>query len=46
MRMEEVDRKATAEREADRERKRERTRRAKEAGPEAIRKDKYPMCTQ
>ena len=39
-------RKAVAEREADRERKRERARRAKEAGPEAIRKDKYPRCTQ
>ena len=37
-RMEEVDHKAAAEREADRERKRERARRAKEAGPEAIRK--------
>jgi len=45
-RMEEVDRKAAAEREADRERKRERARRAKEAGPEAIRKGKYPRCTQ
>ena len=33
-RMEEVDR------------KRERARRAKEAGPEAIRKGKYPRCTQ
>ena len=45
-RMEEVDRKAAAEREADRERKRERARRAKEAEPEAIRKGKYPRCTQ
>ena len=45
-RMEEVDRKAAAEREADRERKRERARRAKEAGPETIRKGKYPRCTQ
>ena len=35
-----------AEREADREMKRERDRRAKEAGPEAIRKGKYPRCTQ
>ena len=35
-----------AEREADRERKRERARRAKEAGPESIRKGKYPWCTQ
>ena len=34
------------EREADRERKHERARRAKEAGPEAIRKGKYPRCTQ
>ena len=33
-------------READRERKRERARRAKEAGPDAIRKGKYPRCTQ
>jgi nitrogen fixation-related uncharacterized protein len=33
-------------READRERKRERARRAKEAGPDAIRKGKYPHCTQ
>ena len=32
--------------EADRERKRERARRAKEAGPEAIRKGKYSRCTQ
>ena len=46
-RMEEVDRKAAAtECEADRERKRERARRAKEAGPEAISKGKYPRCTQ
>ena len=45
-RMEEVDRKVATEREADRERKRERARRAKEAGPEAIRKGKYPRCTQ
>ena len=44
--MEEVDHKVAAEREADRERKRERARRAKEAGAEAIRKGKYPMCTQ
>uniref|UniRef100_A0A0D9XZ12 Uncharacterized protein n=1 Tax=Leersia perrieri TaxID=77586 RepID=A0A0D9XZ12_9ORYZ len=33
-------------READRERKRERIHRAKAAGPEAIRKGKYPRCTQ
>ena len=45
-RMEGVDRKAAAECEADRERKRERARRAKEAGPEAISKGKYPQCTQ
>jgi hypothetical protein len=32
--------------EADRERKRERARRAKEAGLDAIRKGKYPYCTQ
>jgi hypothetical protein len=32
--------------EVDRERKRERARRAKEAGPEAIKKGKYPRCTQ
>ena len=44
-RMEDVDRKVAAEREADRERKRERARRAKEAGPEAIRKGKYPRST-
>jgi hypothetical protein len=33
-------------READRERKRERARQVKEAGPDAIRKGKYPRCTQ
>ena len=33
-------------RQADRERKRERARRAKEAGPDAIRKGKYSRCTQ
>ena len=44
-RIEEVDHKTAAKREADRERKRERARRAKEAGPEAIRKGKYPRCT-
>ena len=32
--------------EADREKKRERARHAKEVGPEAIRKEKYPRCTQ
>jgi hypothetical protein len=31
--------------EADRERKSERARRAKAAGPDAIRKGKYPRCT-
>ena len=45
-RMEQVDRKAVAEREADMERKRERAHRVKKAGPEAIRKGKYPRCTQ
>ena len=44
--MGEVYHKAAAEREADSERKRERARRAKEAGPEAIRKGKYPRYTQ
>jgi hypothetical protein len=33
-------------READRERKRERTHWAEEAGSDAIRKGKYPCCTQ
>ena len=41
-----VERRQVEEREADREGKRERARRAKEAGPEAIRKGKYPRCTQ
>ena len=41
-----VEHRQSEEREADRERKRERVRRAKEAGPEAIRKGKYPRCTQ
>ena len=41
-----VERRQVEEREADRERKRERARRAKEAGPEAIRKGKYLRCTQ
>ena len=41
-----MERRQTEEREADRERKRERARRAKEAMPEAIRKGKYPRCTQ
>ena len=42
----EVERQKAEECEADRERKRERARRAKEAGPEAIRKEKYPRCSQ
>ena len=41
-----VERRQAEQHEPDRERKRERTRRAKEAGPEAIRKGKYPRCTQ
>ena len=41
-----VERWQAEEREADRERKREMARRAKEAGPEAIRNEKYPRCTQ
>ena len=41
-----MERRQAEEREADRERKRERARRAKEAGSEAIRKGKYPRCTQ
>ena len=45
-RIAEVERQKAEEREADRERKRERTRRAKKAGSEAIRKGKYPRCTQ
>ena len=45
-RIKEVDHKAAAEREANRERKQERACRAKEAGSEIIRKDKYPRCTQ
>ena len=45
-RIEEVGRKAVAECEADRERKRERARRAKEDGPDAISKGKYPRFTQ
>ena len=42
----EVERQEAEQREADRERKRERARHAKEVGPEAIRKGKYPRCTQ
>ena len=45
-RIAEVERQETEEREADREKKRERVRRAKKAGPETIRKGKYPRCTQ
>jgi len=45
-RIQEVERQKAEERKADRKRKRERARRAKEAGPEAIRKGKYPRCTQ
>jgi hypothetical protein len=40
------EREAAAAREVDRERKRERDRKAKEAGPDAMRKGKYPRCTQ
>jgi hypothetical protein len=40
------EREVVAAREADRERKRERACRAKEAGPDAMRKGKYPRCTQ
>ena len=42
----EVERQEAEVREADREKKRERALRAKEAGPDAIRKGKYPRCTQ
>ena len=45
-RIAEVECQEAEEREADREKKRERVRRAKKAGPEAIRKGKYPRCTQ
>ena len=45
-RIAEVERQEAEEREADRERKRERACCAKEAEPEAIRKGKYPQCTQ
>ena len=45
-RIAEVERQEAEAREADREKKRERAHRAKEAGPEAIRKGKYPRCTQ
>jgi hypothetical protein len=40
------EREATQACEADKERKRERDHRAKAAGPDAIRKQKYPRCTQ
>ena len=42
----EVEHQEAEAREADREKKRDRAHRAKEAGPEAIRKEKYPRCTQ
>jgi len=45
-RIAEVERQEAEAREADREKKRERASRAKEAGLEAIRKCKYPRCTQ
>ena len=45
-RIAEVERQKVEEHETDRERKRERARRAKKAGPEVIRKEKYPRCTQ
>ena len=45
-RIEEVERQEAEELETDMERKRERARRVKNAGPEAIRKGKYPWCTQ
>ena len=45
-RIAEVERQEAETREADREKKRERAHHAKEAGPEAIRKGKYPRCTQ
>ena len=41
-----VERWQVEKREADMKRKRERARSANEAGPEAIRKRKYPRCTQ
>ena len=41
-----VERRQMEEHEADREKKQERAHRAKEAGPEAIRKGKCPRCTQ
>jgi hypothetical protein len=45
-RIAEVERQEAEAREADREKKREKASRAKEAGLEAIRKGKYPRCTQ
>ena len=42
----EVERQEAEQHEADRERKLVRARCAKEAGPEAIRKGKYPQCMQ
>jgi transketolase len=46
IRQEIKEREAAAAREADRERKRERARRAKQAALDAMRKGKYPRCTQ
>ena len=40
-----VERQEAEAREADREKKRERARCANEAGPEAIKKGKYPRCS-
>ena len=45
-RIAEVERQEAEAREADKEKKQERAHRAKKAGPEAIRKGKYPRCTQ
>jgi len=45
-RIAEVERQEAEAREADREKKRERACHAKEAGPEAIWKEKYSRCTQ
>jgi hypothetical protein len=45
-RQEMKEREAAQAHEVDRERKRERARQAKEAGPNAISKGKYPRCTQ
>jgi hypothetical protein len=45
MRREIKEHEAVVAHEADRERKRERARRATEAGPDSMRKGKYPRCT-